>query len=116
MPPTVPKSGGPKGLTAPSSSAPSSAPYKPGMVGGKGKAVLSGKRHRRIARRGGVKRISSAIYDDVREALKTRLRMIIHDCVVFAEHRNGKTITVADVVYSLKRNGKTIYGFGEAER
>jgi hypothetical protein len=29
--------------------------------------------HRRLARRGGVKRISATIYDDVRQALKSRL-------------------------------------------
>jgi histone H4 len=33
---------------------------------------------RRLARRGGVKRISATIYDEVRSALKTRLTMVSH--------------------------------------
>jgi histone H4 len=33
---------------------------------------------RRLARRGGVKRISATIYDEVRSALKTRLTVVSH--------------------------------------
>lgn len=47
--PTVPKRGGLEGLTGPApSSATSSATNKPGLVGGKGKAVISGKSHRYV--------------------------------------------------------------------
>lgn len=31
---------------------------------------------RRIARRGGVKRISGTIYDEIREAMKNKIRMV----------------------------------------
>lgn len=33
-------------------------------------------KHRRLARRGGVKRISAGIYDEVRAALKSRLEQV----------------------------------------
>ncbi|KAK4130669.1 histone-fold-containing protein [Trichocladium antarcticum] len=66
---------------------------------------------RRLARRGGVKRISAQIYDDTRSALKDRLTMILRDCVAFVEYRNAKTVTVNDVIFALKRIGKPIYGF-----
>ncbi|CAI4210736.1 unnamed protein product [Parascedosporium putredinis] len=66
---------------------------------------------RRLARRGGVKRISAAIYDEVRFALDIRLRAIIKDCVHVLEYRGRKTVTVADVIFSLRRMGRPIYGF-----
>ncbi|KAK1700001.1 hypothetical protein BDP55DRAFT_689987 [Colletotrichum godetiae] len=64
-----------------------------------------------LARRGGVKRISAMIYDDVREALKTWLESVLRDCVTYAEHRKAKTITIKDVLHCLTRKGKPIYGF-----
>ncbi|KFY24041.1 hypothetical protein V493_05474 [Pseudogymnoascus sp. VKM F-4281 (FW-2241)] len=67
---------------------------------------------KRLARRGGVKRISSMIYDDTREALKAHLQLILKDCIIFLEHANRKTVTVGDVLFALKRIGRPIYGFG----
>jgi histone H4 len=66
---------------------------------------------RRLARRGGVKRISSFIYDS-RQVLKGFLEGIVRDAVTYTEHARRKTVTAMDVVYALKRQGRTIYGFG----
>ncbi|KAI8958668.1 histone-fold-containing protein [Daldinia sp. FL1419] len=68
---------------------------------------------RRLARRGGVKRISAQIYEEVRAALKARLEEIIRDCVVYTEYRQRKTVTINDVLHSLKRIGRPIYGFDD---
>ncbi|KAI2779043.1 histone-fold-containing protein [Daldinia loculata] len=68
---------------------------------------------RRLARRGGVKRISAQIYDEVRVALKARLEEIIRDCVIYTEYRQRKTVTINDVLHSLKRIGRPIYGFDD---
>ena len=67
---------------------------------------------RRIARRGGVKRISGMMYEETRGVLKTFLENIIKDSVTYTEHARRKTVTALDVVYALKRQGKTLYGFG----
>ena len=67
---------------------------------------------RRLARRGGVKRISSFVYDDTRQVLKGFLEGIVKDAVTYTEHARRKTVTAMDVVYALKRQGRTIYGFG----
>eukprot|EP00915_Cephaloidophora_sp_WS-2016_P001021 GHVH01001359.1.p1 GENE.GHVH01001359.1~~GHVH01001359.1.p1 ORF type:complete len:104 (+),score=2.01 GHVH01001359.1:117-428(+) len=96
--------------------------------GGKGLGKGGAKRHRkvlrdnisgitkpairRLARRGGVKRISALIYDEVRTVLKSFLETVIKDAVTYCEHANRKTVTAMDVVYALKRQGRTIYGFG----
>ncbi|KAL2754354.1 hypothetical protein ACRALDRAFT_1042000 [Sodiomyces alcalophilus JCM 7366] len=124
---TVPARGGPSGLKR------GMARPMPGASGahtGKGKTggkAFGAKRHRkimkdtirgitkpairRLARRGGVKRISGGIYDEVRTCLEQRLRQILHDCVAYTEYRNAKTVTVTDVIFSLKRIGQPIYGF-----
>ena len=67
---------------------------------------------RRLARRGGVKRISGLIYDETRSVLKTFLDGVVRDAVTYTEHAKRKTVTAMDVVYALKRQGKTLYGFG----
>ncbi|KAI5807260.1 histone H4 [Peziza echinospora] len=66
---------------------------------------------RRLARRGGVKRISGSIYDDMRGALKSHLESILRDCVMYVDHANRRTVTVVDVIFALKRIGRPIYGF-----
>ena len=113
--------------------------------GGKGLGKGGAKRHRkvlrdniqgitkpairRLARRGGVKRISGLIYEETRGVLKVTqyskvvyqftvsflqvfLENVIRDAVTYTEHAKRKTVTAMDVVYALKRQGRTLYGFG----
>jgi histone H4 len=96
--------------------------------GGKGLGKGGAKRHRkilrdniqgitkpairRLARRGGVKRISAQIYEETRNVLKSFLESVIRDAVTYTEHAKRKTVTSLDVVYALKRQGRTLYGFG----
>nr|KAJ0197031.1 hypothetical protein LSAT_V11C700363890 [Lactuca sativa] len=96
--------------------------------GGKGLGKGGAKRHRkvlrdniqgitkpairRLARRGGVKRISGLIYEETRGVLKIFLENVIRDAVTYTEHARRKTVTAMDVVYALKRQGRTLYGFG----
>jgi histone H4 len=67
---------------------------------------------RRLARRGGVKRLSGLVYDETRSVLKVFLENVVRDAVTYTEHARRKTVTALDVVYALKRQGRTIYGFG----
>merc|ERR1711881_228310 len=67
---------------------------------------------RRLARRGGVKRISGLIYEETRGVLKTFLENVLRDSITYTEHSRRKTVTALDIVYALKRQGRTIYGFG----
>ena len=67
---------------------------------------------RRLARRGGVKRISGLMYDETRTVLRNFLGNDVRDSVTYCEHARRKTVTALDVVYALKRQGKTLYGFG----
>ncbi|KAF8263603.1 histone-fold-containing protein [Lactarius quietus] len=67
---------------------------------------------RRVARRGGVKRISGLIHAETRGALNIFLGNVIRDTVTYTEHAKRKTVTALDVVYALKRSGRPLYGFG----
>ncbi|XP_063181136.1 histone H3-like centromeric protein cpar-1 [Chroicocephalus ridibundus] len=100
--------------------------------GGKGLGKGGAKRHRkvlrdniqgitkpairRLARRGGVKRISGLIYEETRGVLKVFLENVIRDAVTYTEHAKRKTVTAMDVVYALKRQGRTLYGFGGCDK
>jgi len=66
---------------------------------------------RRLARRGGVLRISATIYEETRTVMRAHLEKILADCVAYCEHARRKTVTVTDVIFALKRLGRPIYGF-----
>ena len=68
---------------------------------------------RRLARRGGVKRISHGIYKEIRGGLKHFLENVVRDSITYTEHAKRKTVTAMDVVYALKRQGRTLYGFAQ---
>ena len=59
---------------------------------------------RRLARRGGVKRISGLIYEETRGVLKVFLENVIRDSVTYTEHAKRKTVTALDVVYALAKD------------
>jgi len=67
---------------------------------------------RRLARRGGVKRLSGTIYEETRAVLKQFLEHVIRDAVCYTEYARRKTVSAMDVVHALKRQGRTLYGFG----
>lgn len=95
---------------------------------GKGKGVGAGgvKRHykamrnniqgitkpaiRRLARRGGVKRLCDGIYGSMRAELREKLRRVLHDAIAYTEHAGRSTVTALDVVCALKHNNMPIYG------
>ncbi|KAH9904141.1 putative histone H4 [Xylariomycetidae sp. FL2044] len=68
---------------------------------------------RRLARRGGVKRISGQIYDQVRDALRARLVETLSSAIMYTEYRQAKTVTINDILFALKRLGRPIYGFDD---
>jgi histone H3/H4 len=67
---------------------------------------------RRLARRGGVKRVSDGVYNEVRDFVDYFLSIVVKDAAVLCEGSKRKTITALDVVYALKKSGRTIYGYG----
>jgi len=66
---------------------------------------------RRLARRGGVKRISGALYEEVRVLLKAFVEGVVRDATAYTEHAKRKTLTALDVVHALKKRGRVLYGY-----
>ncbi|CAM6004541.1 unnamed protein product [Sphagnum balticum] len=67
---------------------------------------------RRLARRGGVKRIAFETHHQVKEYIDYFLERVVRDSLVYCEHGKRLTITALDVVYALKKNGRVLYGYG----
>lgn len=76
-----------------------------------GMKLISNPPIRRLARRGGVKRISGSTYDEMRTSAEIFLSNTIKDAVSYTEYCHRRTVTSEDVVQSLKRTGKKLYGF-----
>ncbi|KAK6822370.1 hypothetical protein RU639_006753 [Aspergillus parasiticus] len=71
---------------------------------------------RKLARRGGIIRIKSDIYDEARRAIRDRLTEILRQVALILESsdvhsRQRKVVTIRDVIYALARLGNTLYGF-----
>ena len=66
---------------------------------------------RRLARRGGVKRISAAIYDEAREVMKSYVEGVVRSAVAYSENAGRKTVKAVDVVHALRKQGRMLYGY-----
>ena len=68
---------------------------------------------KRLARKGGVKRLGGGVYQETRFCLEQYLTRILKDLVMLVEHADRFTVTAMDVVFALKRNGQALYGYGD---
>lgn len=64
---------------------------------------------KRLARRGGVKRISGLVYEETRKTLRIFLEEVIRDAVLYTTHARRSTVTPRDIVLALQRQGRTMY-------
>ncbi|KAI5189562.1 histone H4 [Nematocida sp. AWRm77] len=97
--------------------------------GGKGLGKGSAKRHRktppqtsiskpairRLARRGGVKRVSATVYDEINSMSRKYLENVINHAITYCNHGKRKTVSCQDVLYALKKQGVTLIGFGSTK-
>jgi histone H4 len=69
---------------------------------------------RRLARRGGVRRIrwNDELLIRVRLALKEFVRRVLKSAITYTEHSRRWTVSQMDIVCGLKREGITVYGIG----
>ena len=71
---------------------------------------------KRLARRGGVKRISQSTYDACRETLGDFLRKVLKDAALYTQCAKRSTVYVSDVLIALERaQSIKLYGYGNAE-
>ncbi|KAM3137103.1 hypothetical protein pb186bvf_010831 [Paramecium bursaria] len=63
---------------------------------------------RRLARRGGVKRIARDTYLTTKDSILGFLNNIVRDSIVYTEHADRTTVQANDVILALKRYGRNI--------
>ena len=66
---------------------------------------------RRLARRGGIKRISEGVYSEIRSIFTRFVDKLTSDSYNYCECAKRKTILPIDVIYALKRQGRNLYGY-----
>ena len=66
---------------------------------------------RRIARRGGVKRLARLTYEEVRGVVHDFVKKLVTDAITYTENRRAGTVVAMDVVHALKRQGRHLYGY-----
>ena len=64
---------------------------------------------RRIARRGGTKRMRTGFTEEVNEQLREYLQTVIRDTAAIADMRGKKTVRLEDVLHVLSRRGHPMY-------
>lgn len=64
---------------------------------------------KRLARRAGIKRCSSQVYDSTRLSIGKFLKSTLFDAIVCAQHSKRTTLTENDVNFAFKRQGRTLY-------
>ena len=64
----------------------------------------------RLARRGGIPRISSRIYEEARHVIDYYLDRVVKEAVMLAKYSKRKTIFLKDVRYVLARQQRPLYG------
>ncbi|KAF2345402.1 Transcription factor CBF/NF-Y/archaeal histone domain [Trinorchestia longiramus] len=94
--------------------------------GGKGLGKGAAKRHRksstqsnkltkpsirRLARRGGVKRLSGRVYDEADKITIQYLEVVLKHAVTYAQHSKRRTVNVNDMLHALKRVGTRMIGW-----
>jgi len=66
---------------------------------------------RRLARRGGVKRLGGGVYDDMQKKIRGFVEETTRLAVTYMDHARRKTVRADDVVHALKRSGHVLYGY-----
>lgn len=65
---------------------------------------------RRLARKGGVRRISLPVYDHSKHVMRAFLRNLLKSAVIYSTACKRKTVTGMDVTMAMKKQGMTLYG------
>ena len=100
------------------------------MAGSKGKSPSTGKdgakRHknpfkdsikgiskpalRRLARRGGAKRVAAGCFEDVRNTVRQFVESVVYYALVYKGTRGASTVGLKDVIFALNRRGNPLVG------
>lgn len=66
---------------------------------------------RRLARRGGIKRLAAQIYEEIERVVHSFLLKIVFDATQISNYTRRGYVATEDVLQALKQNGQKLYGF-----
>lgn len=66
---------------------------------------------KKLARKGGVRRMGPGTSQDSLDIMKNYLKDVLKDSINYAEYDKRKTVSCNDVKEALKKRGTPIYGF-----
>ena len=97
--------------TQPKKSSAKSTKPTPKRALSKATKVFTSSAMRRVARRGGVKRLARLTYDEVRGVVHDFVKKLVSDAIAYTQHRRAGTVVAMDVINALKRQGRQLYGY-----
>lgn len=71
---------------------------------------------RRLARRGGVTRLSGAVYESARNAMKAFVESVIYYALQYNYCFKRKTVSIKDINMALRRRGYSVLGGAPKKR
>ena len=66
---------------------------------------------RRLARRGGVRRVSGHTYKQVKSVFQNFIIVVLTEALRFTSSRHGYMVNTNDIIRALDLLGNTLYGF-----
>lgn len=66
---------------------------------------------RRVARKGGVKRMTHSVLPEMQAVLHSFVKSLITDVIFYAESAKRSTVVASDVIHALRKRGKHLYGY-----
>lgn len=66
---------------------------------------------RRLAKRGGCRRMSGLVAEEARDKIKQFVTDLTNKATYYTENRKAVTVTAMDVIYALRSMGKQLYGY-----
>ena len=65
---------------------------------------------KRMARKGGVRRISDTAYEKTRVEIREFLVPLLNSAILYTTNARRKTVSAEDVIHAFERSGRRYYG------
>lgn len=79
------------------------------------KELCSDQSIRRMAQRGGAKRLSKSSLDEQRQYALRQLKILVNLAICYTLHARRKTLYAIDIKYAARRMGTELYGVCESD-
>ena len=70
----------------------------------------------RLVLKGGAKRMSGLIYDEIRSIIKERMLDVMMDAAVYADSAKRSTVSINDITHALQRSNIYVHEIGQHKK